>query len=344
MFFYKRALSLIFILLLAVALIACGNNDSSSSAEEGNDVPETTTLRFAGTYATDHIITKTMEIISDEVFEKTDGEVEITTYPADQLGGYTSVIEEVMGGTIEMALIPMISDHVQMYELIYLPFLASNYDEAKTVFSEGSELFDIFKETSKENNMEFLGFHADGFTGIGSTEEIPNPISMDEKDILLRIASLKSYEKTANKLGFNVMSIPYEDIYTSLQTGIIDATMGQSPSTMYTGFRDVVSYYYKYNDFFDIAGLIMNEEVWNKLSDENRDVVKEVITTHLVNSFDLAEEEENKHVEALKDYGIEVIEFSNEELKQLSEEIKSDVWEELSDSFEEGIIDRIRND
>ena len=81
------------------------------------------TLRMAGQSPADHQSTLGMKKVAKWVSEATKGRIEIKTYPASQLGDYTLVYEELMRGTIDMALISVPSQFDSKLELIYVPYL-----------------------------------------------------------------------------------------------------------------------------------------------------------------------------------------------------------------------------
>lgn len=94
-------------------------------------------LRFAGQFPKDHSATKFMYEIADGVKAKTDGRVEIEVFPANKLGDYTIIYEDLMRGAVDMALISVPSQFDPRLELVYLNAFA-NYDVLKKNFSPGA--------------------------------------------------------------------------------------------------------------------------------------------------------------------------------------------------------------
>ena len=84
-------------LLLAAMMILASIASAASAAQ--------TTLRFAGQFPPDHTATGFMKDVAKEVSVKSNGHIDIKIFPANQLGDYTLVYEELIRGTIDMALI-----------------------------------------------------------------------------------------------------------------------------------------------------------------------------------------------------------------------------------------------
>ena len=85
-------------------------------------------LRFANQVPVEHTATKLMHQVADEVKEKTNGRIEIVVYPANQLGDYTLVYEELIRGTIDMAAISIPSQFDPRLELTYINCLSEIRD------------------------------------------------------------------------------------------------------------------------------------------------------------------------------------------------------------------------
>ena len=109
---------------LITALVLCLLAPGLSSA-----APEMT-LRFAGQVPVEHTATTLMNDIAKEVKEKTNGRIEIIVYPANQLGDYTLVFEELIRGTIDMAAISVPSQFDPRLEATYINGIAKNFDDA----------------------------------------------------------------------------------------------------------------------------------------------------------------------------------------------------------------------
>jgi TRAP-type C4-dicarboxylate transport system substrate-binding protein len=94
-----------------------------------SEAAETLKIRMAGQSPLEHQATIHQMKFAKEIEEATDGRIQIKVYPANQLGDYIQVYEEVIKGSIEMALISVPSQFDQRLEITYFPYMVENYDQ-----------------------------------------------------------------------------------------------------------------------------------------------------------------------------------------------------------------------
>lgn len=344
----KKRMLYLFTLILTVGLIlvGCGGSEEDKNKEGIGDADDVTeeglSFRVAGQYPPDHPESLALEAFKEEVESNTDGAIEVSVYPANQLGDYTQVYEEVMQGTIEMALIDIPSQHDSRLELNYLNYLTSNFDEAREVFGPDSFLHEILTDLHKELGVKFLGFSAGGFGGVISMKELNEPTNPEaSKGGQTRVPTMSPFRFAAEDMGFNPVSIPFAELYTSLQTGVVDGAIGTNAVDTYVGYADIAKYYYLYNNFFQATSFVMNERLWEELSDDHKEVIETAANNLSENSFEVAEESEQEHIQRMIDEGIEVVEFTEEEMEVFVEYAKEVTWPKLKDSLGEDVIDRL---
>lgn len=339
----KRILFVLAALLTIVLVMSgCGSEKSKDASNNSSGGKE---FRVAGQYPPDHPESIALEKFKEEVEEKTNGEIKIAVYPANQLGDYTQVYEEVMQGTIEMALIDVPSQYDSKLELTYLHYLTSNYEDAKEVFGKDSFVYETISNLHEEMDVKFLGFSAGGFGGVISMDELKDPADpKSEKGGQVRVPTMSPFRVSAEDMGFNPVSIPFAELYTSLQTGVVDGSIGTNAVDTYVGYADIAKYYYVYNNFFQATSFVMNNDLWNELSDENKEIIENAVNTLSENSFVTAEENETEYLNKMKEEGIEVIEFTDEELEAFSNYAQEVTWPKLKDSLGEDVIDGLLAD
>ncbi|MCP8616339.1 TRAP transporter substrate-binding protein DctP [Salirhabdus salicampi] len=340
----KNIFSTLLIVVMMFTLAGCNTADETGNNANGSgkNNSDTINIKLAGQSPEDHPSTQALYDFAEKVNEKTDGRVKIKVYPANQLGDYTTVFEEVGRGTIEMALIGLPGNQDKRLELIFTPYMVSSYEGIEERYGPDSYVFNKIQEITDELGVKLLAFHANGFGGVGTSKEINNLLDLgSDKDILLRTAPLDVFQQPMKDIGFRTVTIPFADLYTALQTGSADGWAGGEPSLNYFGFRDVINYFYQTNDFFNADSFLINSEVYESFSEEDRLVINEAATELMNNSFETAKNYDEKYRNLLEEKGIEVIEFSEEELDQIAEFVRENTWPKLEDSLGDGIIDSL---
>lgn len=300
------------------------------------------TLRFANQVPVEHTCTKLMHQVAEEVKEKTNGRIEITVYPANQLGDYTLVYEELIRGTIDMAAISIPSQFDPRLELTYINCFVRNFEDARKVFSPDGWLFKKMNELSGALGVKILGFQVEGFIGIGSTKPAKEPLNPEvDKNVLVRIPNMDVYKLGAEAMGFRTVTVPWAEVYTALQTGVADGVDGKTPTAAYTMLKDVLKYWYDLNYSVENFNYMISQKTWDKLSEGDQKIIADAIAKVTNMSIDLAQQDQEKHLQLMRDAGIEVHTYSAEELEPIFVKVVG-TWDKLADKFSKELIDEFK--
>jgi TRAP-type C4-dicarboxylate transport system substrate-binding protein len=301
-------------------------------------------LRFAGQGTVDHTGTVMMEQVAKEVLEKTDGRIEIKVYPANILGDYTLVFEELMRGTIDMACISVPSQFNPNLEVTYINCFVSGYEEAKKVFAEGGWLFNKMNELCLELGVRVLGFQVTGFIGTASSKPVVEPLNPKvSKEVLVRVPNMDVYKLGAETMGYRTVTIPWSDVYTSMQTGVCDGVNGMDTVAAWDNLRDVMKYWYQTNYSVENWNYLISEMTWKKLSPEDQKIIQEACSKVTQMGVDLAEKDQDRHLQMMKDRGIQIFTYTPEELKPLFEAVSA-TWDKLKGKFDPEMIEEFKKE
>ena len=331
------------IMVLALALVfsfaACG--DIGSEENEANTA-EPRVLRFALQSTVDSMPTVSAEEAAARIEELSGGTLQIDVYPAQQLGDYTTVYDELMLGTIDMAVISVVDSYDPRLAAGFLPYIASGYDELREVMAPENFLCTTMSELEAAQNIKFFGFYCEGFCGVISNDPLENAnVSNADKGRLIRVPPSDTWNFAFQRLGFDTATIPYSDAYSALQTGLVDGFTGGPAYGIYDGFRDVCKYLYCYDAVCENLQTLMSLDVWNSLTEEQQAAVTQGLEELCAQSIDEAEENETIHREKLVEAGIEVIEFTDEERAAMAEDVRTNVWGQLEETFTSEFLDAL---
>lgn len=322
--------------LSALALLIVGLLGGISSGHAAEAVK----INFAGMFAPDHPVTQAQQAFKKDVEEATDGRVKVRVFPASQLGDYTQVFEELRRGTIDMGLITIPSQFDTRLEIMYLHYLAMNYDEVRKTYMPGSFLFSTMEQLIGDLGVKFMAFEVDGFGGFGLTKLPENVLDPGAaKDVLLRVPPMDIFKVAAEDQGFQTVAVPFAELYTSLQTGVADGWSGGSSMLNYLQFRDVIKHFVVANNFIDAYGWLASEKLWDKLSPEDRQIVQAAALKYAQQSIDEAEENDRAHQRKLEDGGINVVRLSDAQLQAWAQQARNVTWPKLRTRLTDELID-----
>jgi TRAP-type C4-dicarboxylate transport system substrate-binding protein len=134
------------------------------------------------------------------------------------------------------------------------------------------------------------------------------------------------------------MTIPYSDLYTSLQTGVVDAVDGLPPAAAYSILKDVTKYWYALNYSIEVESYFMSGKTWEKLKPEDRELIADVVGRTAEKSVGMAKSDDEKYMKLMEESGIKVYKYTAEELLPMMK-AASATWPALADTMTQEFID-----
>ena len=308
------------------------------------EAKETFKFRLATHYNTQHPGYLALQNIVKEIDQKTKGAVKIKIYPSSQLGDYTVTYEDLMRGAVDMALIPIPSEYDSKLEMNFIPYLASNYDELGKAFGPESYFYKNYGKVHDKLGVKLLGIYVEGLIGIVFTK-LPDKynIASASKVSRVRAPAIEVYNLVVQDMGFSATTIPYADLYSSLQTGVCDGAIGLTPQLAYSDFRDIISHYVTYNVFVENIGFFMSKKVFAKLPAEYKKIVEDTFMKASMNSYKVAGALDSKALKDLEKYGVKVVNLSDKEMKAYVDQVKAKTWPKLSKNIGEETLKALIN-
>lgn len=288
----KKWLAILASLILCVGILGgCSDGGSttapadgdSQAAGDGQTSSETQApagsaaynLRFAYTLATDHDLSKAFEKFAAEVLETTDGNVQITTFPAGSLGTQPENLESVMLGSLDMcyADTSMLVTYVPEYTLINLPWLITSFETADEIFYESDIVDQLDAILAEKMNMTNIGWVYQGFRAFCTT--MPLTGKADCQGVKLRSPETQIYLDTFSMMGFTPTVITWTEAYTAMQSGVVDGVDTVKSSIDSYGFYEIGKYVWNSNHMFSSVGIVMNNTVLAGLPEEYQQAIKD---------------------------------------------------------------------
>lgn len=338
------------LVLTCVMLMGCfagcggsGGNGGNGGGSGGGD--GTYSFRLATHYAVTHPGYAALQRICDDLKEKSGGAIEITIYPSSQLGDYTLTYEDLMRGAVDMALIPIPSEYDPKLEMNFIPYMVTDYSQMKDAFGADSYFFQEYSKVHDALGVKLLGIYVEGLIGIGFTDLPKNYAdAAAAKGDQIRCPAIEVYNLVTEDMGFSATTIAYADLYTALQTGVVDGWIGGTPQLNYTDFKDVINYYVAYNMFAENIGFFMSKDIFEGLPEEYQTMIEDAFMKEAVNSYETAQQLDQEALDGLKDYGIEIITLTNDEMNAYITSIQEKTWPKLYKNIGEDTMNKLIDD
>lgn len=274
----KRALSLILSVVLILAMLSgCGGN-SASGAGTSSDTPtqgdaSTKVLKVGHVYGDTYAMHVALQKMSDTIYEKTAGRYKLDIHANSALGGESDLIEGVQMGTVDMcftATTPL-ANTVQTVAKLDLPFLIQDYDHADACFYDvNSEIRQTIMDEIDNSGFKCLTLCENGFRKLVTTKPI-NSID-DLKGLKIRVMENQLHLELWNSLGASPTTMSASEALTGIQQGTVDAVEMFNSAVISVGFAELVDYYVATNHIYTVGTLLVNQNVFNKMSAEDQQV------------------------------------------------------------------------
>lgn len=339
----KLIVVLLTLTLILTGFTGCGGGSEKESTG-GETASEPITLRLASDAPLEHIATGLNEEACKLVEEKTEGRVKIEYFPASQLGGYETVYEEIVRGTIDLGQITIPDALDPKLGAAYVPYYAKSFEEAKILFAPDSWMSQQLGDLTEQNGVKFLGTVLEGFIGMAFVTE-PSDMTTPgtNKKVKTRSPAMATFRVAQEDLGFNPITVPYAEVPTAIQTKVVDGWVGGTPNINYAWVGQVIKYMYINYIHPEATSYVISEKTLEKLSPEDAQIVIEVFQGQSLKSFDLAQENEETYKKKLADdYGVNVVEFTPEQVDAYATYVRENSWPKLEELLGKDFMDGMR--
>ncbi|WP_303322861.1 TRAP transporter substrate-binding protein DctP [Cloacibacillus evryensis] len=311
---FSQYLLIIFVVLLALANMA----DASVKWKLSHHRPVGSTIDVD------------LKKFASDVGKATEGRVKIEVFPAAQLGGSEIVMERVGIGAIEMVLGYPTTTMDPRFDIYNVPALAKNYDELEKLFSHGSPFMNIIHGTFAKLDMHTLMSYCVSFVGLGLKHPVDGMLDADTKHKeKIRTATLNSFRYPAEAIGYLATPIPMNDLFTAIQTGIVDGSYGNGPEVVYLQFRDVIKSYIPIRAQSDIFFLVVNKDAFDGLDVKDQKIITDLANKFEKNRFKIAAQEENNWLKRLAEKGTKIHELNEKQVASFHKTIQDFSWPKL---------------
>jgi tripartite ATP-independent transporter DctP family solute receptor len=270
----RKIVSVALTLVVGSTLVfAEGQKDKAGNAAPAKDV-KPIVMRLAETHPADYPTTLGDIRFADLVKERTNGRIQIEVYPSSQLGEEKAVIEQVQFGAIDFTRVSIspLSSFVPLFNALQLPYLYRSDDHMWKVL-----LGPIGKEL-------LASLEPSGFIGIGWFEpgarnfyNSKRPVYKPEDlaGLKIRVQESELMVGLVQALGAVATPMPYGEVYSGLQTGVIDGAENNWPSYESTSHYEVAKYY-TLDEHTRVPEIIIASKIsMQKLSKEDQELIKQ---------------------------------------------------------------------
>ena len=255
--------------------------------------------------------------IFQQYLEETSDTVEVTIYPNNALGQEREVYEAMqLGSGADCAIsgTAILGNFNQKIGVLDLPFLWEDYDHAHAVLD--GEVGDTLAQELKDSGFHVLAWMDSwGYRNVVTADQqISEPADLE--GLRLRTIPTETYIAAINAMGANATPMAFGEIYTSMETGVLDGLEHSAAMIYANRFYEVADHIALTRHLFGPIVFACSNQFWESLSEEEQQQVTEA--GHFARDVEraLAPLREQEALTALEQEGMTISEIDTEALRQ----------------------------
>jgi len=275
-----KRIATLFVVALAAAVLPAGAQ---------------TVLNVNTALTTDDPMYAGLEQLKANVEKRTAGKLQIRIFPGSQLGKDEDVLEQARAGANVAVLVDggRLAPFVKEWGIMGAPYLVDNYEQILKL--ESTPLFRSWVEKLRNaSNHQVLSFNwFQGHRHVLTNKPVKVPA--DLKGVRMRTPGAPVWLETVRAMGATPTGMPWSEVYSALQTNVIDGAEAQHPAVYGAKLYEVVKHITKTEHIYLITGLVTSRGWFDKLPADQQAILRE-------ESFAAGKFASEKTIESLADY------------------------------------------
>ena len=208
---------------------------------------------------------------------RTNGEIQVKIFPANQLGNTNERLAQTRKGIIQGTIVSTgsLAPVYPRVDLLNLPFsfktMSAAYDVYDGIF--GQQLSTDIENTLGDVKVTAI-VDTGGFFAITNSKR-PIKTLDDFKGLRIRTMTVPAHQKLINSIGGQAYPLAWSELYTSLQTGVVDGQMNPIPNIKFAKFDEVQKYMTLTNHLYVPIFFMMNKDFVKGLSAKEQKIIQD---------------------------------------------------------------------
>lgn len=319
--FKKWGASLISVSLLVLMTTACGGGATNTSSQPapsqpGDAAPSTDAAKPTYNFKLAHITPPThmwhlaAEKFRDELDQRSGGRMKLEIYPSSQLGTEADMVQQIASGSVDFGFITAayLSSRAPSYAAWLAPYAFKDLDEANKARKE--EISKKILGTLEEQGLIGLDyFFAGQRVMLFKDKEVLKPEDM--AGLKLRVTPSPPLTDFYKSAGAATEGLPLPEVYSAVQTGVIDGMDMDLDATISNKYYEVVKYGAVTNHMVWPAVAMASKANFDKMPEEDKQIIREAIDAAANFSATTRAGQEEEFKKTLSDNGMKIYEIDS---------------------------------
>ena len=261
-------------------------------------------LKLSHVFSPAEQLTKSMDAVAESIYEKTNGAIEIQTFPQAQLPAYKEGVEQVVRGArfISVEDPSFIGDYVPDFKALYAPMLYKSFDEYVELTQR--KIVEDMKAKAEEQGIKILALDfIYGFRNLITSKVVTTPADLEGMKI--RTPGSKSYIDTLTAMGATATPLPWGETLSAVQQGVVDGLEGSEFTNLGTKvYEGPTKNVANTRHILGTCGVYISTKVWGKIPAEYRTIIQDEFTKGANDMTSLLKEQHGGVVKNLESHGV----------------------------------------
>ena len=277
-----------------------------------------------------------LESMGKKLEAATNGRISVQMYPSMQLGGEKEAIEQAQVGALQLARVSVgaLGPVVDELNVFNMPYLFRDTAHMQKVIDGpiGQELLDKVTNNPKTGLVGLLWMDA-GARSLYDTKKAIKNID-DLKGMKFRVMGNPMFVDMMNSLGGNGVSMGYDQVFSALQTGVVDGAENNPPSFVFDNHYQVAKFLTLDEHLIVPEIVVMSRKTWDSLSPADQALIKKFSREAQMEERVLWNKYEKEAMDKAKAAGITITPIADK--KPFQDAVKP-VWDKYGPKYADAI-------
>jgi TRAP-type transport system periplasmic protein len=259
--------------------------------------------------------------------EKLGGKAKVVVYGSSQLGGDKELLQKLKLGTVELALpSTVMSSEVDLFGIFEMPYLVKDRNHMKRI--EQEVVWKSLAPAAEQRGLKVLAVWENGYRHITNSRR-PINTPDDLKGIKLRVPEGKWRVKMFQTYGANPSPMKFSEVFTALQTGVMDGQENPFTQIYSAKFQEVQKFLTLTGHVYTPAYLTAGLKKWESLPADVRKILEDTARETQAFVHQTAAKDEEDLLNKLKSGGMQVNEPNKDAFIAASKPVYDEFGQEV---------------
>lgn len=337
----KRTVSIGAIAAVSLVLAACGgdeSNENGSDDETGSD--STRELRVSINQTEDHPNFIALDAFAERVSERTEGRIQMAVYANAILGEQQESVQLVSSGAVDLASIsgPQMINVNEDFKVLDMPLVFDDVDHQMRTVNDEEITGELYSSLEDSHSLTIVGGYTQGARSIYNSQR-PIVTPADMAGMKIRVQESPLQIAMIEAMGASATPMAFGEVYTALQSGVIDGAENNPISYVTQRHYEVAPYYSHTNHLIGVDYLAINTELFRSFSEADRTVFVEEFTASVEHFMEMWDEQVAAAIEETEAGGAQ---YNDVDADAFAEALQPVVDEALATDVQRALFEAIR--